>query len=247
MALYDRIGSHYTRTRAADPRVAAAIEQALAGCETVLNVGAGAGAYESPQRGVIAVEPSRTMIVQRHRDCAPVIQARAEALPFRDGAFDAVLAVLTVHHWSDQRQGFSECRRVARRRIVFLTIDPAVLQQFWLYHYFPTLLQIDRATFPHMRAFRAAFGAPSVRPLLIPADCVDGFLGAYWRRPEAFLDPQVQSGISTFTKLSASELQAGVRTLKQDIESGRWAQDHARLLREEALDVGYRLVHCSID
>ncbi|HTT00876.1 MAG TPA: class I SAM-dependent methyltransferase [Steroidobacteraceae bacterium] len=246
MALYDRIGKHYTRTRAADPRIATAIERALAGCDTVLNVGAGAGAYEPANRRVIALEPSWTMIVQRHREGAPVVQARAEALPFGDAAFDAVLAVLTVHHWSDRRQGFSECRRVARRRIVFLTIDPAVLQQFWVYHYFPTLLSIDTAIFPQMATFGDVFGVAAVEPLLIPADCLDGFLGAYWRRPEEFLNPSVHAGISTFAQLPASELQAGVRALQQDIESGSWAQAHAQLLRRDALDVGYRLVECCL-
>jgi hypothetical protein len=58
---YDRVGHAYARTRRADPRVAAHIEQALAGTTSVANVGAGSGSYE-PAHTVVAVEPSTVMI-----------------------------------------------------------------------------------------------------------------------------------------------------------------------------------------
>jgi hypothetical protein len=57
--LYDRIGQSYSATRRTDPRLAALIWDALGDAHTVLNVGAGAGAYEPPDRSVVAVEPSR--------------------------------------------------------------------------------------------------------------------------------------------------------------------------------------------
>ena len=41
VARYDRIGRDYQRKRRADPRFVAKIEEALADCITVLNVGAG--------------------------------------------------------------------------------------------------------------------------------------------------------------------------------------------------------------
>ncbi len=97
MALYDEIGHGYPRTRRADPRIAALIEHALGDARTVINVGAGTGNYEPPEREVTAVEPSAAMIAQRPADAAPLIQATAEALPFPADAFDAALAILTVH------------------------------------------------------------------------------------------------------------------------------------------------------
>jgi hypothetical protein len=62
---YGAIGSRYTDYRKPDPRIAALIEQALDGARTVLNVGAGAGSYESTAFELTAVEPSASMRAQR--------------------------------------------------------------------------------------------------------------------------------------------------------------------------------------
>ena len=133
--LYDTIGGTYSARRQSDPRIAAAIERAAAGCDSILNVGAGTGSYEPKSACVVAVEPSRTMLAQRPVDAAPAVQGCAEALPFGDQSFDAVLGVLTVHHWRDQTKGLSECARVASTKVVILTIDFASLANFWLFDY----------------------------------------------------------------------------------------------------------------
>jgi SAM-dependent methyltransferase len=112
--IYDRIGTGYSRTRRADPRIAAMISRALGAARTVVNVGAGTGSYEPTDRRVVAVEPSSTMVGQRPAGSAPVVRASAVDLPFRDGAFSAALAVLTVHHWPDRLRGLAELARVAR-------------------------------------------------------------------------------------------------------------------------------------
>ena len=59
--LYDEIGGNYRAYRRPDPRIAAAILEALGSAGTVVNVGAGAGSYEPVDRHVVAVEPSLTM------------------------------------------------------------------------------------------------------------------------------------------------------------------------------------------
>ena len=115
-ALYDRIGRTYTTTRRADPRLAAAIHGALGDAVSVVNVGAGAGAYEPADRKVVAIEPSPVMIAQRPPGAAPAVMAFAEDLPLADASVDAAMAVLTDHHWRDRAQGLREMRRVARRR-----------------------------------------------------------------------------------------------------------------------------------
>src|SRR5262245_61866588 len=143
-ALYDTIGSTYGRYRIPDPRIAAAIEDGLGEAARVVNVGAGAGSYEPLSRSVVAVEPSRTMIDQRGTGAAPVVQSVAERLPFRDAAFDAALAVLTVHHWPDPSRGLRELQRVAPKQAV-LTWDADVTSQFWLItDYLPQLVDLER-------------------------------------------------------------------------------------------------------
>jgi SAM-dependent methyltransferase len=240
---YDQIGVNYTAVRREDPRLAAAIGAALGDVRTVINIGAGAGAYEPRDQRVLAVEPSRAMIALRPAEAAPCVQAAAEALPFRDGAADASLAVLTVHHWRDQAAGLAELRRVARRRVVAFTWDPAARGGFWLTaEYFPQMLDVDVPRFPTMATLRQYLGAFHVTPVPIPHDCQDGFLGAYWRRPEAYLDPVVRGAISSFALLGRERLRSGLARLADDLGSGRWEARHGALRGRESLDLGYRLV-----
>jgi SAM-dependent methyltransferase len=241
--LYDRIGPGYTTTRRPEPRIAAAIAAALGDARTLVNVGAGAGAYEPHDRRIVAVEPSKVMIAQRPADAAPCIRAIAERLPFRDRAFDASLAVLTLHHWTDRVAGLAELRRVARRRIVILTWDPTALGDFWLtIEYFPEIIEFDLPRFPSMVSIEQSLGRIRAIPVLIPHDCQDGFLGAFWRRPEAYLDPDVRSAISGFALLDPERVRRKVASLADDLRSGRWETRHGALRRQESLDLGYRLV-----
>jgi SAM-dependent methyltransferase len=209
----------------------------------VVNVGAGPGSYEPRDRRVVAVEPAREMIRQRPPEAAPAVQARAEALPFEDRAFDAALAVLTVHHWLDRARGLAELRRVAARRVVVFTWDPAADDRFWLTaEYFPEMLALDVPRFPSMAELAARLGPVDVRPVPIPADCTDGFLGAWWRRPEAYLDPAIRRAISSFAQIDRARLARGVGRLQSDLRSGAWDRRFGDLRRLDELDLGYRLV-----
>ena len=239
---YDEIGRTYARTRATDPRIAAAIWDALGDARTVVNVGAGTGNYEPPDREVTAVEPSAVMIAQRPPDAAPVVQASAESLPFEDGSFDAAMAVLTIHHWSDWRRGIEEMRRVARR-IVLFSWDPSFARRLWISaEYFPQLIDEDVRSFPSLADQAGAVRATSVTAVPIPWDCTDGFYGAHWRRPEAYLDREVRAGISVLARREPDELAPGLERLRADLESGAWAERHADLLERDELDLGYRLL-----
>ena len=241
-ALYDRIGRTYTSTRRSDPRIAAAIMRALGDAKTVVNVGAGAGAYEPPDLSVFAVEPSWHMIRQRTTATAQVVQASAEALPFRDSSFDAALALLTLHHWTDWRRGLDEMRRVANRLVAF-TFEPEEAGNFWLTDaYFPEIVGLDRGRCPSLSEIVRYLGECRVDHVAIPHDCVDGFLAAYWRRPEAYLDPNVRAGISGFALLDEDVVTRGVAHLRADLESGAWEQRFGYLRRLDALDVCYRLL-----
>ncbi len=236
--LYDVIGTHYARHRKADPRIAAAIIAALGDAESVLNLGAGAGSYEPRDRQVIAVEPSATMIAQRPKGNAPVLRASAMALPFRDGAFDSAMAILTLHHWPDRHRGLAEMKRVTRRRCVILTWEPPKTG-FWLTaDYLPHFLESDRRLFPPW--FHDGFDPVDVRTVPVPADCTDGFLCAYWRKPEAYLDPNIRSAISTFARVG--DFEQGLARLREDLADGTWHRRHGHVLAETELDLGYRLV-----
>src|SRR4051812_14778442 len=132
--LYDWIGTSYTATRRTEPRIAAQVWAALGDARTVLNVGAGTGSYEPPDRDVLAVEPSAVMRSQRPVGAAPCVPAYAQSLPFEDDSFDAAMAFATIHHWPDPIAGLLELRRVARRVVIFTheTSDEAWLHRFWL-------------------------------------------------------------------------------------------------------------------
>src|SRR6187397_159134 len=131
-ARYDAIGLGYARTRREDPGFRARIHAALGDARTVVNVGAGAGSYEPRDRHVIAIEPSAVMAAQRDTALSPAIRASAGALPLHDQSVDAAMAILSLHHWDDEREsGVRELRRVSRGPIVILTVDPVVSGEMW--------------------------------------------------------------------------------------------------------------------
>jgi SAM-dependent methyltransferase len=237
--LYDRIGRTYTATRREDPRLRAALHAALGDARTVLNVGAGSGAYEPADRDVLAVEPSAVMRAQRPPEAAPAIDARAEMLPFPDRSFDASMAVLSDHHWDDRAGGLREVRRVAKRAVVF-TWDPAYVDAFWLTRdYLPGFRSLHGMDIEEVAAH---LEADRIEPVPLAADCRDGFLMAYWRRPEAYLDETVRAGISVFGRLAEAEVREFVERLRADLASGEWVRRNAELLQRTDVDLGFRLV-----
>jgi SAM-dependent methyltransferase len=238
--LYDRIGRGYPRTRRPDPRIQAAIHGALGDATSVVNVGAGTGNYEPRDRTVVAVEPSEEMIGQRPPGAARVVRARAEELPFADGEFDAAMAVLSDHHWADRPRGLREMRRVASRRAVVFTFDPDHVDDSWLLRdYLPGFRHLPGMAIDEIAAH---LGAADVRTVPIPADCRDGFLHAYWARPQAYLDPEVRRNISVFARLSAAEVEDTVERLRVDLASGAWEDRNRDILDLAEMDLGYRLV-----
>jgi hypothetical protein len=157
------------------------------------------------------------------------------------------MAVLTIHHWTDLERGLGEMARVARKRAVLLTWVPDAAP-FWLTEdYFPEIVTHDRKTFHAAAALTAMLehliGPVHMAPVPIPHDCTDGFLCAYWRRPESYLSAEIRSAISSFARIDA---EAGLARLRADLSSGRWAERNGHLLALDALDLGYRIVRCEI-
>jgi SAM-dependent methyltransferase len=239
--VYEEIGRTYSATRREDPRVAAQLLAAIGDAASVVNVGAGTGSYEPVGPVVVAVEPSPTMVAQR-RDRSPmVVRALAGALPLRDGAVDVALAVLTIHHWPDAARGLRELRRVARRQVVFFC-ESLLTHQFWAVEYFPeaTALTSERDV-PGEAVLRASLDVQEVRTVMVPRDCADGFGAAFWCRPEAYLDPAVQAGMSWLALLPAEAVARGSRRLAADLASGAWERRHGHLRHLDEFDGGYRI------
>jgi SAM-dependent methyltransferase len=169
------------------------------------------------------------------------VAATAERLPFEDQSFDAAMAFATVHHWLDPIAGLLEMQRVARRVVVFTceTTEQCWRGRFWL----------TRDYLPEVAASRVGLASELARavgarmePVLVPWDCVDGFFEAYWRRPEAYLDERVRRGISVWAGVGPDAEQRAVRSLRDDLASGRWVERNRDLLDLEAVELGLRLL-----
>ena len=238
--IYDNIGRNYSVTRCTDPKVAAQLYPELEGATRIINIGAGTGSYEPEDAPLVAVEPSAKMIAQRKAGSHRVEQAFAEKLPFEDNSFSHAMTILSMHHWGDRSQAFSEINRVATDKLVAITWDPTS-EPFWLTRdYFPEIYETDKRIFPDLDELKDHFDDVVMRPLLIPSDCEDGFFAAFWKRPDAYLDPNVRQATSPFSKVE--RLEEGLQKLADDLASGAWAKQNAAILALASLDVGYRLI-----
>ncbi len=242
--IYDEIGKSYTVTRQTDARIAAQIQRALGGATRILNIGAGAGSYEPRDTDLIAVEPSAEMIAQRSSEAHEVVQACAEYLPFDDDYFTHTMTVLSMHHWDNRAKAFEEIKRVTSKKFVAVTWFPEC-SDFWLMRdYFPDIYQIDRQIFPSQAELSRAFGIIQAEPLMISEDCQDGFLAAFWKRPNVYLDPTARNAMSTFSKIE--NVAPRIEMLREDIETGRWAVRNSKLLELPEADLGYRIITAEI-
>jgi SAM-dependent methyltransferase len=116
---YDRFVGRYTRELARELVVAAGVGAG----QSALDVGCGPGALTAElvtvagAERVAAADPSEPFAAacRQRLPGVRVAVAPAEALPFEDAAFDAVLAQLVVNFMTDARAGVREMRRVAKR------------------------------------------------------------------------------------------------------------------------------------
>jgi Methyltransferase domain len=224
---YTRHGQGYPQQRRADPRIGAYILNALGHAQIVLNVGAGTGSYEPEGRYVVPIEPSAAMRAQRPAHLARAINGVAERLPLDDQSMDAAMAVITVHQWRDLHQGLKELRRVTCGPIVVVTFDGDALDRFWLSRYAPELVAVERRRYPSIETIsRELGGHVDVQPIPIPIDCTDGFSEAFYARPEAFLDEEVRRSQSAWSFVASDDHSRIVTTLSQDLQSGKWDEQH---------------------
>ncbi|WP_404406719.1 class I SAM-dependent methyltransferase [Pelagibacterium halotolerans] len=240
---YGEIGGSYGRFRQPEPVIAAQILEALGNAWTILNVGAGTGSYEPTDREVTAVEPSASMRAQRPANLSVAIDAVAEDLPFADDSFDASMATVTVHQWSDLEKGLTEMRRVTRGPVVLLVCDPALMEDYWLNDYIPEVRAIEASRFPPIQRIATALGQHvEVRSVPVPLHCRDGFNEAYYGRPEALLDHEARLACSSWSLVPRAAVERFVKHLSSDLASGRWDEKYGHLRSQPFFDGPLRLV-----
>lgn len=245
MADYDKIGANYATHRKEDPELRRQIREALADAKSVVNVGAGTGSYEPQDLNVIAVEPSEVMAAQRQNN-RPAVRGIATNLPLHDNSVDAAMTILSLHHWyPDQQRGVQELCRVARDRVVIVTIDPSVSGTMWLMKDYLTEVQaIDNRIFPEPRSIANWLGPhTTIDTVPVSRDTPDHTLLSFWAHPERVLDPEARAATSGFSRQPSQVVDCAIRTLTADLESGVWEAAHGELRRQESLDCGLRIIH----
>jgi SAM-dependent methyltransferase len=254
--LYNTIGQNYAQTRTSDPQIISTLFGILNAPpqSTVVDIGAGTGSYAlalaKQDYRVLAVEPSATMRDQAiFHSRIEWIDGFAEHLPLPDQSADAAIFMLSFHHLQNYQQALAEaCRVTSNGQIVLLTYDPDFISKFWLTWYFPALIADVQSTFLPMAELITAIEMTTnvkvnVAPCWLPHDLLDAFAGVGWARPELYLDGNIRSGISSFTKLSQAEIDNGVLQLRHDIKTGVWDQKHGDLRQQQQYDAGYRFVY----
>lgn len=240
---YESLGSEYRTRRRSDPRIAAVIHEALGDARSVLNVGSGTGSYEPEDRYVVAVEPSAAMRAKRQAGRVPALTCKAEDLPFDDDAFDASMAILTVHHWPDMEAGLRELRRVTRGSVIVVTFDPDAETEFWIADYAPEMAEVDRRRYgPIARVAEGLGGQVEISPINVPRDCTDAFQVALFARPERFLEPETRAAQSAWAHLPEGVEERTVLELAESLESGEWDLRYGRLRSRPEIRCQLRLV-----
>ena len=240
---YDKFGQQYAGYRQTDPRIAAYVHKELESANTIINVGAGTGSYEPVDKYVIAIEPSFAMRQQRDNSKLPAINAKADNLPFDDGAFDASMAMITIHHWPDIDKGLKELRRITKGQVVVMSFDPNHLNDFWNASYFPEVVEVEKARYPTIESIRYSLGGQcKVVPIPVPLDCKDGFQEAFYGRPEAFLEKQIRLSQSAWGFISAAKQEEIVERLKNDLENGNWDKKYGYYRTQKFFTGALRLI-----
>jgi SAM-dependent methyltransferase len=237
VALYDRIGQGYDRTRRADPAIAETLARLLEPMpgRRYLDLACGTGNYTRAlaDRGGewTGIDASRTMLdaARLQPDGITWRLADVSALPFDDQAFDGVLCTLAIHHFADREAAFREVRRVVGSGpFVLFTCEAARTGRYWLRAYFPEMFERIALKEPReaeiLRDLRAAgFERIETEPYEVTDELEDLFLYAGKRRPELYFDPALRRAISSFANLATpAEVEAGLVRLRADLDAGHF-------------------------
>jgi hypothetical protein len=108
-----------------------------------------------------------------------------------------------------------------------MTFDGDALDRYWLAHYAPELISVERGRYPQIRKLCDALGCSAeVKVVPVPIDCIDGFTEAYYARPEAFLDPAIRRSQSAWSFVPEVVQLRIVKILSDDLRTGAWDQKY---------------------
>ncbi len=233
--IYDTIGKSYDNTRQADPEIVKKLLELLGPIEKgkYLDLGCGSGNYTGALAAmgltIEGVDLSLEMLTKAKTKYPNVLfhQGDAKQLAFQDNSFNGAVSILATHHIGDNSKLFHQAYRIIKQgRLVIFTATPEQMQHYWLWHYFPKMMQGSAAimtSFDKLKATleQAGFSSIEKYPFFISNQLQDWFLHSGKYRPEIYLDEKVRAGISSFQLFANSaELTQGLKQLKADIDSG---------------------------
>ena len=239
-AIYDSIGEGYDTTRRADKVILRELHNHLSIKKDgmYLDVACGTGNYTSKLAEIggcwHAFDQSETMLSEaRHKsDRVEWKQYSVECTEYESDFFDAVMCSLAIHHFPDLSIAFKEIARILKPSgsIVVFTSTPEQMRGYWLYHYFPEMMDRSCAQMPSLKKLREALlqnglTIAKTQPFFMTPDIQDLFLYSGKQRPEMYLSENVRSGISSFRNLcSAIECASGLTSLATDIKAQKIQQ-----------------------
>lgn len=235
MITYDNIGTGYNITRHADPYIADRLYNLLYPSKDglYLDIGCGTGNYLKTLTAkgltLYGIDPSETMLISARaaNPYTTFLNATAESIPLSDNFFNGAIAVLTIHHWQDIPNGLTGLARVLKpaSKAVFFSFTPQQMRGYWLYHYFPQMIERCMAGIPTLNDMcnhlsTAGFHTIETEKYFIDPTLQDHFLYSNKFRPAQYLNPTVRDGASAFRlHCPPDELSTGLATLESDITS----------------------------
>jgi ubiquinone/menaquinone biosynthesis C-methylase UbiE len=236
-AKYDKIGIDYNLTRKADRYLTERLYDLLNPDKSglFLDIGCGTGNYtiELQKKGLnfIGMDPSTEMLLKANKINNSINWriGTAEKTDLEHESIDGIIAVLTIHHWSDLNIGFAELNRVLKNngRIVIFTSTPIQMKGYWLNHYFPKMVNDSIIQMPSFEKVKSAmnrvgFEILATEKYFVKPDLQDHFLYCGKERPELYLNEEVRKGISSFSALAnQQEVEKGLMKLRKDIDTGK--------------------------
>lgn len=248
-AIYNTIGKGYDITRKADPHIVNQLMTLLNAKSQAqyLDIACGSGNYTSAlaTQGlkIDGVDISDEMLNNAKKKYPHVsfYQGDAHHLPFEDNGYQGAICTLATHHMSDHSQAFCEAYRVINQgQFVIFTSTPAQMKQYWLWHYFPMMMEDASDRMAHyddleMALTQAGFKDIQSYPFFVTNELQDLFLQSGKYRPHMYLDFLIRQGISSFhLSVNADELAQGLARLSKDIETG----DINDIIHQYESDVG---------
>lgn len=233
--IYDQIGNNYDTTRKADPHIVRKLADLInvESNKKYLDIACGTGNYtcELSKRGGqwFGFDQSEKMLQEAKLKTDLIAWSCFDVthLGYDNEEFDGAICSLAIHHFPNLDLAFAEIARVLKpnSKLVIFTSTPAQMQNYWLTHYFPEMMEKSCLQMPSIESIQnlltnCDLKITTTEPFFITPDLKDFFLYSGKFRPHIYLSQSVRNGISSFKNFcSESELESGLTRLAADIES----------------------------